>query len=103
MSEKEAKEFRKKMLEGAKEVLRQSLGFTCACCQLQKLSGEKGGAFLYEPKDERLRRAMIDEKSGMPRVCTYVLCHECLDSVPDEVIYQKVTAYVGTQGLFGTT
>ncbi len=93
-------EFAKKQLDGFREVLRQSVVFSCACCQLQKPKGEAAGAHLFKPEDPALWKAM-EVKPGQHRVGTYALCLECVDKYPNEAIQAKVIAYLGTQGLFG--
>jgi hypothetical protein len=100
MSEKESKEFARKRLEMMKELLRQAPIFMCACCLKEKPKGEAAGAHLYKPKGKDLAKKMLDEH-GQPKVATYALCLECVDSFSDEQIHTKVTSYLGTQGLFG--
>jgi len=93
-------EFAKKQLDGFREVLRQSVAFTCACCQKQKPKGEAAGAHLFKTEDPALWKAM-EEAPGRHRVGTYAICLECADSYSEVVIQQKVRAYLGSQGLFG--
>lgn len=93
-------EFAKKQLDGFREVLRQSVVFNCACCQKQKPKGEAAGAHLFKTEDPAIWKAM-EKAPGQHRVGTYAICLECADSTSEEVIYQKVTAYLGSQGLFG--
>jgi hypothetical protein len=100
--DKAYKEFAKKQLDGFKEVLRQSVVFNCACCQKQKPKGEAAGAHLFKTEDPAIWKAM-EEAPGRHRVGTYAICLECMDSYSEEVIYTKVTAYLGSQGLFGKT
>lgn len=100
MTDKDHNAFAKQQLEAMKETLRTTMAFTCACCQTQKPKGEAAGAHLYKPESSDLQRAMMDKKSKMPKVATYVLCLECMDSFPENVIHTKVTAYLGSQGLF---
>jgi|ERR1044072_3694217 len=98
--DKDYKEFAKKQLDGFKEVLRQSVAFTCACCQQQKQKGEAAGAHLFRTEDPAIWKAM-EVKPGQHRVGTYALCLECVDKYDDSTIQKKVMAYLGTQGLFG--
>jgi hypothetical protein len=100
MSDKAYNDFAKKHLDAMRETLRQAPIFMCACCQKEKPKGEAGGAHLYQPKEQDLRKKMVDA-NGNTKIATYVLCLECLDSFSDKVIHAKVTAYLGTQGLFG--
>lgn len=100
MTDKDYNKFAKQQLEAMKETLKTTMAFTCACCQVQKPKGEAAGAHLYKPSSSSLQKAMIDPKTKMPKVATYVLCLECLDSYPEDVIHTKVTAYLGSQGLF---
>jgi len=93
-------EFAKKQLDSFRETLRQSVAFTCACCQKQKPKGEAAGAHLFKTEDPALWKAM-EEAPGRHRVGTYAICLECADSYSDVVIQQKVMAYLGSQGLFG--
>lgn len=102
MNEKEQRKFEKQQLEALRETLRTAPAFTCMCCQNTKPKGEAAGAHIYRPDDVNLRKAMIDE-SGKMRVGTYVLCLECVDSLPENVIYQRVTKNFGQAGLFGKT
>lgn len=95
-------EFAKKQLEGFREVLRQSVGFHCACCQKQKMKGEAAGAHLFKPEDPALWKAM-EVAPGQHRVGTYAICLECKDEFSEEVILKKVVPYLGSQGLFGET
>jgi hypothetical protein len=97
--DKSYRKFAESRLEARREVLRNAPFFSCACCQKQKPKGEAAGVHLYEPNSE-LRKHMLDGK-GTLKVATYVLCLECLDSVPEQIINTKVTAYLGKQGLFG--
>lgn len=99
---KEYLAFAKKTLDGFKENLRQSMAFNCACCQKQKQKGEAAGAHLFKPEDPSLWKAM-EVPGGRHRVGVYAICLECVDAFPDDVIKQKVTAYLGTQGLFDQT
>lgn len=98
--DKAYKEFAKKQLEGFREVLRQSVVFNCACCQKQKPKGEAAGAHLFKTEDPAIWKAM-ELSPGRHRVGTYAICLECSDSYSEEVIYQKVMTYLGSQGLFG--
>lgn len=91
-------EFAKRNLEGFKETLRTAVAFNCACCEQQKMKGEAAGAHLYKPENVALWKAMQTVKG--PRVGVYALCLECVDKYSEEVINQKVTAYLGKQGLF---
>lgn len=93
-------EFAKKKLDGFRELLRQSVVFNCACCQKQKPKGEAAGAHLFKTEDPAIWKAM-EEAPGQHRVGTYAICLECADSYSEDLIYQKVTAYLGTKGLFG--
>lgn len=99
MSDKDYNDFAKGELDKMKETLKVSMYFTCACCQKQKVRGEAAGAHLYKTENNDLAKAM-KAKNGMPKVATYVLCLECLDSVSDQVLHTKVTSYLGQQGLF---
>lgn len=95
-------EFAKKKLDGFRELLRQSVVFNCACCQKQKPKGEAAGAHLFKTEDPAIWKAM-EEAPGQHRVGTYAICLECADSYPEDVMAQKVMAYLGSQGLFGKT
>lgn len=99
-SEKEFKEFAKQQLEGRREVLRQATYFTCASCDLQKTKGEASGAHLYKTDDPMLQKAMR-LPDGRMRVGTYVLCLECVDSIPEAKIHANVTRNMAKEGLFG--
>lgn len=94
------REFVEKRLEARREMLRNAPYFSCACCQKQKPKGEAAGVHVYEPENSDLRKTMVDPK-GQPKVATYVLCLECVDSISEEVVHAKVTAYLGANGLFG--
>jgi hypothetical protein len=100
MTDKDYNDFAKQQLEAMRETLRTTMAFTCMCCQKQKPKGEAAGAHLYKPANADLQRAMLDKKTKMPKVATYVLCLECVDSYPDHVLHAKVTAAFGQQGLF---
>ena len=97
---KEYREFANKTLEGFKEQLRQSVAFSCACCQKQKQKGEAAGAHLFKPEDPALWNAM-EVPGGLHRVGVYAICLECMDEFSEVVIQKKVIAYLGSQGLFG--
>jgi|EndMetStandDraft_8_1072994.scaffolds.fasta_scaffold575047_1 hypothetical protein len=97
---KEYREFANKTLEGFKEQLRQSVAFSCACCQQQKQKGEAAGAHLFKPEDPALWKAM-EVPGGLHRVGVYAICLECMDAFSEDVIQKKVIAYLGSQGLFG--
>jgi len=97
---KEYREFANKTLEGFKEQLRQSVAFSCACCQQQKQKGEAAGAHLFKPEDPALWKAM-EEAPGRHRVAAYAVCLECKDEFPEDIILKKVISYLGAQGLFG--
>jgi len=99
-SEKEFKEFAKQQLEGRREVLRQATYFTCASCDKQKTKGEASGAHLYKTEDPMLQKAMR-LPDGRMRVGTYVLCLECVDSLPEKTIHANVTRNMAKEGLFG--
>lgn len=93
-------EFAKKQLDGFKEVLRQSVMFSCACCQKQKPKGESAGAHLFKPEDPAIWKAM-EVAPGQHRVGVYAICLECKDAYSEEIILKKAIAYMGTNGLFG--
>jgi len=97
---KEYREFANKTLEGFKEQLRQSVAFSCACCQQQKQKGEAAGAHLFKPEDPALWKAK-EVPGGLHRVGVYAICLECMDAFSEDVIQKKVIAYLGSQGLFG--
>jgi hypothetical protein len=100
LSSKEKEEYLKTRTEGYKEVLRQSPAFECASCRLQKHNPkeEAAGVWTYRTKDPVLNRQMLT-REGL-RIAQYVLCKECIETFEPKVIYQKVTAYLATQGLF---
>jgi hypothetical protein len=100
MSDKDYNEFVKQRLDALRETLKAALVFMCACCQKEKPRGEAAGVHHYKAQTPDVQKAMVAE-NGMPKVATYVLCLECLDSFSEEVIHSKVTSYLGTQGLFG--
>ena len=101
MSEKAYRDFVKERLDGQREWLKTASFFECACCNGMKPKNEAAGAHHYKTDDPMLQKAMIDRASGMPKVATYVLCLECVDSKPDAEIYKNVTKTVAKQGLFG--
>lgn len=100
LSKLSPEEFVEYELEKHKEKLRNRIGFQCACCYAPKKSSEAAGAHHYKTENRDLQKAMIAE-NGRLRVGTYVLCLECVDSLSDEIVQQKVTAYFAKQGLFG--
>lgn len=100
MSDKESSDFAKARLTARREMLKTSKMFMCACCQKEKATGEAAGVHLYRPEDVDIVKAMLDE-AGRPKVATYVLCLECIDSFPEQVIHAKVTKSLAAEGLFG--
>lgn len=100
MSEKAYRDFVKQMLDGQREHLKTASFFECASCNMMKPRAEAAGAHHYVTDDPMLQKAMIDPSSKMPKVCTYVLCLECVDSLPDAEIQKRVTKTVAKQGLF---
>lgn len=96
MSEREA--YIKSRLEGHRETLRNAPAFTCASCGKVKPHGEAAGVHLYETDDPALQNAMMTSKG--PRVGTYAICLECVDSLPEKIIHQNVTRSMAKDGLF---
>jgi|FLYN01.1.fsa_nt_gi hypothetical protein len=94
-------EYVRQRLESHREILRQAPAFACASCGQLKSPKEAAGVHLYETRHPALKQAMIDPESGKPRVGTYAICLECLDSFPEDVIHQNVTKYMAQAGLFG--
>lgn len=95
MSEKEQKEFVKNQVEGMTEVLKNTAGFMCACCGETKQRNEADRVRIYKPESKDLAVAMGK------KVASYVICLECKQTLPPAIVHTKVTAYLGTQGLFG--
>lgn len=100
MMNKEHREFAKQQLDSRREVLRTASHFQCACCDMPKPKNEAAGAHLYQTDDEMLLKAMT-LPDGRMKVGTYVLCLECVDSMPDDKIERNVTKNMAKEGLFG--
>jgi hypothetical protein len=99
-TDKRYNEFVEQQIEDLRNKLKTSLTFGCACCQKQKAKGKAAGVHAYATKNPILQKAMIDPKTKMPKVATYVICLECIDNYPEDVIHTKVTAYLGSNGFF---
>lgn len=97
MRDRSYQDFGQQKLEELRVMLREAPGFTCACCGQSKSKGEASGTFLYKAKEDVLRKTMEDRRAVGP----YVLCLECVDSLPDYAIHQRVTRYLAGKGLFG--
>ncbi len=94
MSEKERREFVKTQVEGMTEVLNNTVGFVCACCGETKQKNEADRVKIYKPESRDVAVAMGN------KIATYVICLQCKETFPPAVVHTKVTAYLGTQGLF---
>lgn len=100
MSEKEYLEFAKQQLQGRRETLKAAPAFECASCGVLKQRDEAAGAHIYKTNDKMLLKAMV-LPDGRKKVGTYVLCLECVDSLPEDKIQQNVTRSMAKEGLFG--
>ncbi len=103
MSDADLEAYIRERLDGHRELLRNTNGFFCASCGKPKTANEAAGVHHYKTDDPALRKAMIDPKSGRPRIGTYAICLECIDSFPEETIHQNVTMSMAKDGLFGGT
>lgn len=90
-----------KQLDTHRETLRATSFFCCASCQKTKPAGEAAGVHAFRTENPQLLKAMIDRETGRMRIGTYAICLECMDSLPDDVIYQNATRSMAKQGLFG--
>lgn len=93
-------EFVESEVEKLRTKLRNRNGFMCMCCETPKTSDQAAGVHVYKTENPALKKAMLDEK-GRPRVGTYVLCLECIDSLDEDSIQLKVTKNFADRGLFG--
>lgn len=102
MRRKRLSESEKSMLKGLNGLLKNRPAFICACCKERKHRDKAEGVHLYRTDDPALRKALLDEK-GQERVGTYVICIQCVDSLPKHVIHQNVTRCFRKAGLFNSS
>lgn len=89
----------RELIVGHRKALKSAAAFTCICCRQDKASSDAEGVHVYKTDDPVLQRAMQTPEG--PRVGTYVICIACVNSLPDDVIYEKVTATFAEAGFFG--
>jgi hypothetical protein len=87
-------EYRRVILEQAKETLRIAPTFHCMACRTWKDRPDAGGAFIWEPRPGPLAHLPM---KGVP---IYNLCRECTEKNPD-VVYRSVAQGFIAAGLFG--
>lgn len=94
LSHLKPEEFRRVMLDQAKETLRTAPTFQCMCCREWKDRPDAGGAFIWEPRPGPLYNLPM---KGVP---IYRLCLECKEKSPDHVYLQVAKGFIAA-GLFG--